>query len=146
MAYADLLTEQGDPRGEFISVQLQLEDPSLGADQRQGLRRRESALLAAHQAEWVGGWAALAPSTGPEGRGQVDFPGPKPFRFIRGILAEVTIDELTPECARAFVAAPQTRLVTRLFVGGDTFEDEGQEAQRELLRWPGLANLRVLQF
>ena len=28
-AYADLLTEEGDPRGEFIAVQLALEDESL---------------------------------------------------------------------------------------------------------------------
>jgi uncharacterized protein (TIGR02996 family) len=143
MAYADLLTEQGDPRGEFIQVQLRLEDESLRPAEREELRQREKDLLQAHQEEWVGEWARLAPETGPEGRGQIDFPGPKPFRFIRGILAEATIDELTEECARAFVTAPQTRMVRRLLVGGDTFDDDALEV---LQAWPHLANLRVFQF
>src|SRR5215207_9293521 len=53
-AYADLLCEEGDPRGEFIQVQLALEDESLSPEQRQRLRAREAALLAAHEREWLG--------------------------------------------------------------------------------------------
>src|SRR5262249_26322288 len=34
MAYADLLSEEGDPRGEFSQVQLALEDESLGSRAR----------------------------------------------------------------------------------------------------------------
>src|SRR5262245_40951791 len=117
-AYADFLMEQGDPQGEFIQLQLTLENARLPAAQRKKLQKREKELLDAHKAEWVGEWADLAQSTGPEGRAQVDFPGPKPFRMIRGLLAEVTIDDLTLECAHAFVAAPQTRFVRRLFIGG----------------------------
>src|SRR5262249_52405588 len=37
-AYADLLTEEGDPQGEFVSVQLALEDESLPAPERQRLK------------------------------------------------------------------------------------------------------------
>ena len=54
MAYADLLVEEGDPRGEFIQVQLALEDPSRGPAERAELKRREEELLARHQAEWIG--------------------------------------------------------------------------------------------
>jgi uncharacterized protein (TIGR02996 family) len=143
MAYSDLLTEQGDPRGEFISVQLRLEDESLSPAERKELQQREEALLETHQEEWVGDWAQIVSATGPEGRGQIDFPGPKPFRFIRGILAEATIDELTDKCARAFVTAPQTRMVMRLLVGGDAFGDDATLVLRD---WPHLANLRVFQF
>jgi uncharacterized protein (TIGR02996 family) len=158
-AYADLLTEQGDPQGEFIQVQLALEDEGLPAAERKRLQQREEELLKAHRTEWVGEWADLAPTTGPEGRGQVDFPGPKPFRFIRGILAEVTIDELTLECAEAFVKAPRTRLVRRLFVGGyaqeepgeydpgdEDFADEYEPSRSILPRWPHFANLRAFQL
>jgi uncharacterized protein (TIGR02996 family) len=160
-AYADLLTELGDPQGELVQVQLALEDERLPAAERKRLQRREQQLLTKHRAEWVGGWADLAPSTGPEGRGQVDFPGPKPFRFIRGILAEATIDDLTLECARAFVQAPQARLVRGLFLGGIAYEEPGEYAaggeaipanEREtpsrfiLPRWPHFANLRVFQL
>src|SRR5207253_552120 len=83
------------------------------------------------------------------------------FGFVRGILAEATIEELTVACARAFVRAPQTRLVRRLFVGGWAFEEEGFEPGEDvpaeisgeddpsrfvLLRWPYLSNLRVFQL
>lgn len=159
-AYADWLTEHGDPQGEFISVQLALEGPELAPAARKKLQRRERDLLKAHQEEWVGAWAALAPVVGPTGRGQIDFPGPKPFRFIRGILAEVTIDSLTLECARAFVAAPQTRLVRRLFLGDDyqapgsydatgvdlRWGDKNHPSRVVLPEWPHFSNLRVFQF
>src|SRR5262245_49810485 len=49
MAYADHLTELGDPRGEFVRTQLALEDESLKAAQRRTLRRREQALLKRHE-------------------------------------------------------------------------------------------------
>src|SRR5687768_4245894 len=44
-AYADYLTERSDPQGEFIQVQLALEDESLPADQRKTLQARKKALL-----------------------------------------------------------------------------------------------------
>src|SRR5207244_4361932 len=59
MAYADHLVEQGDPRGEFIQVQLALEDPRRSTAERNELRKRELELLAAHQAEWIGDAADL---------------------------------------------------------------------------------------
>src|SRR4051794_33016860 len=57
-AYADLLIEQGDPRGELISVQLALEAEGRSAEERQRLKAREAELLASHQREWLGGLAA----------------------------------------------------------------------------------------
>lgn len=53
-AYADYLIEQGDPRGEFIRVQLALEDETLSKDDRDVLRSREKELLAAHERDWLG--------------------------------------------------------------------------------------------
>src|SRR5262249_4774445 len=41
MAYADWLIEQDDPRGEFIQVQLALEDTALSPPQRKQLQDRE---------------------------------------------------------------------------------------------------------
>jgi uncharacterized protein (TIGR02996 family) len=52
-ALADYLQEQGDPRGEFIAVQLALEDPRTPAAQRSKLEQREKQLLAAHQRAWT---------------------------------------------------------------------------------------------
>ena len=54
MAYGDLLSEQGDPRGEFVQVQLALEDERRPAAERKELQRRERELLDAHEREWLG--------------------------------------------------------------------------------------------
>ena len=56
-AYADYLQEQGDPRGEFIQVQLALEEPERTTKERQELERRERELLEEHGREWLGGLA-----------------------------------------------------------------------------------------
>src|SRR6516165_11926443 len=44
-AYADYLSEQGDPGGELIQVQLALEDAGRPAEERKQLRKREAELL-----------------------------------------------------------------------------------------------------
>src|SRR5262245_57387136 len=54
MAYADHLTEIGDSRGEFIQVQLALDDPGRSPGERRRLHAREKELLEAHQREWLG--------------------------------------------------------------------------------------------
>src|SRR5262245_59323494 len=54
MAYGDLLSEQGDLRGEFIQVQLALEDPTRTAAERKDFQARERELLDAHAADWLG--------------------------------------------------------------------------------------------
>lgn len=59
MAYADHLIELGDPRGEFIQVQLALEDPTITVEQRNGMRDRERILLERYQGAWLGPLAGL---------------------------------------------------------------------------------------
>src|SRR5947209_6760357 len=53
-AYADYLSEQGDPRGELIQVQLALEDPGRPAAERKQLQQREADLLKKHGRQWLG--------------------------------------------------------------------------------------------
>jgi uncharacterized protein (TIGR02996 family) len=75
LIFADWLTEQGDPRGDFIRLQIHLarhpDDP-----QRFTLARREKQLLAQHRPDWLGPLAAHAGDC----------------RFERGFLAGVTLD------------------------------------------------------
>jgi uncharacterized protein (TIGR02996 family) len=52
-AHADLLVEQGDPRGEFIQVQLALE-ANLPRAERLRLAKREDELLSRHGLAWLG--------------------------------------------------------------------------------------------
>src|SRR5687768_13216078 len=53
-AYADLLHEQGDPRGDLIQTQLALEDAALKPAERKRLQKREKELLTKHQRDWLG--------------------------------------------------------------------------------------------
>lgn len=53
LVYADWLSDRGDPRGELISVQCEL-DKTRDPDRFLELEARQVALLSAHGAEWVG--------------------------------------------------------------------------------------------
>lgn len=150
-AYADWLTEQGDPRGEFIHVQLALEDPSRSADERKGFKKREAELLKKHGGQWQGEWAALMGHSGPTGRGQLAFSRADRDRFfVRGILASVALDQVNSACATAFVRSPETRLVRELCIGGWAYEEDNAEeaepGRRIMASWPYFENLRVFQL
>jgi uncharacterized protein (TIGR02996 family) len=58
-ALADYLQEQGDPHGEFIAVQLALEDARTPVAVRSKLEEREQLLLDAHYRKWT---ATLLPA------------------------------------------------------------------------------------
>jgi uncharacterized protein (TIGR02996 family) len=159
-ALADWLADHGDPRGEFMQVQLALEDESVGADRRKQLKAREKALLKKHEKEWVGAWADVCgdPDSSDSDSG-VDPTGGKKHAFEGGLLTTVNIGRLTVPVARAVVAAPELRFVRNLFVGSVPDEPEGEEEEFEegpdvpedaedhhgqypLLRWPQLRYIR----
>src|SRR5207245_10870265 len=54
LIYADWLEERGDPRGEFIRVQCQLEEVEEDDPRLAELQARQRELLAAHEGEWLG--------------------------------------------------------------------------------------------
>jgi uncharacterized protein (TIGR02996 family) len=112
-AYADWLQERDDPRGEFIAVQLALEDASRSGDERDALKAREAELLAAHEREWLG---ELAPHfldrdehAGPE-RPAVE------HWWARGFFAEMKVQFFTAPLASAVARAPAARFLRKLQV------------------------------
>src|SRR5215216_3334791 len=86
LVYADYLDERGDPRGEFI--RLQVERPTLAADdpRRFELLAREQELVRAHEEEWLGPLAEIVSS----------------HEFRRGFISRVLI------MTEAFVADAET--------------------------------------
>ena len=54
LIYADWLEDRGDPRGDFIRVQIELANLTEDDPRRFDLEQREEALLAAHEKEWLG--------------------------------------------------------------------------------------------
>jgi uncharacterized protein (TIGR02996 family) len=122
MAYADWLMEQGDPKGEFIQVQLALEDEGRSKEQRQKLQQREKALLKKHGREWLGSLAEylLDLSDVAELRRKWY---PRDFAFVRGWLGTVETGELSEGFAKALTGAAEARLLRRLAIRcGDDYE------------------------
>jgi uncharacterized protein (TIGR02996 family) len=152
MAYADWLSEQGDPRGEFIQVQLALEN---AAAKRDELLQREAALLQQHQKAWLGELAEPFLE-----RDDIT------FRFRRGWLDEVQIGQMREDLAGLLAAAPEIRLLRRLavldpnqppldlgeaygahvLVGTAWFEEDEEVALVPLLESPYLSNIRIFQL
>jgi uncharacterized protein (TIGR02996 family) len=133
MAYADWLTEQGDPRGEFIQVQLALEDPRRSVRERDRRRQREQALRQAHEREWLGKLATYLLDLRDVGRSAG--PGRTLYRHLlaRGWLDTLHVERLTVPFARNLAQAPEARLLRRLtvFETSDRGLDETTEAEEE---------------
>jgi uncharacterized protein (TIGR02996 family) len=147
-AYADYLMEQGNPRGEFIQVQLRLEDPACTGKDREGLQQRELELLAAHAREWLGEMAPFFLDKQPR---LALFPDTWQFqfRFARGWLAFVRIERLSVAFLQAFNANPMLRLLRHLVIPRRDYDAAGYEEEEDLTlldRSPYLGNLRQFQL
>ncbi len=155
-AYADWLTQQGDARGEFIQVQLALEDPQTPAAQRKELQKRESELLKTHGRTWLGSLAGEILDQEPLSPWLQKRVGDEPFRFNRGWLETLRLPSLSVKFARALAKAPEARFMQRLYLHGETYEDGEFEpgddipagtdnpSMYALLRCPYFGQLRVL--
>jgi uncharacterized protein (TIGR02996 family) len=143
-AYADYLSEHGDPRGEFIQVQLALEDEQRPAKERDELKQREKELLKAHERQWLGELADPLKK----------LHGCK-YQFGRGWLDSVTIEELPLACAKALAKAPEVRLLRRLEIADTPYEVEeeteesyadGGPALEALVEATTLGNVRIFSL
>ncbi len=120
-AYADLLTEQGDPRGDYVRLQLALEDRHQPVERLRAMEQEAFELSQRHQAEWLGTLADHANVTAwgnPLGtRVTVERPNVE-FTMRRGWLNEVRVRTLSSEVQDALVECPIARLVTDLTIQG----------------------------
>ncbi len=101
MVYADWLLEQGDPRGEFIHLQLQLEDETVPQKDRAKLKQRESELTQEYATDWLGDLAPeLLAGEIPESNHRWR-PQEQPYQhsFHRGFPGNLTVMILLPEFA-----------------------------------------------
>ena len=164
-AYADLLIEDGDPRGEFVRTQLALEDATRPKADRDALKKREKELLKAHAKQWLGdvGRFLVGPWSGED----------KPYhcRFARGWLDSVRTLPIPEPLVAALARSPEARLLRRLDVvydmkyhphsfyeftqGASAQLREGEEVGETydafptlpfLAESPYLTNLRVLKY
>jgi uncharacterized protein (TIGR02996 family) len=159
-AYADYLQEQGDPRGEFIQVQLALEDPKRSAAERKQLQKREQQLFQKHGREWLGELAPYLIDNQQEEKRQDWQPDTTwVFQFRRGWLDSLELTNYRVAFTRILARAVQTRLLRRLVLNEDAYEEPGDYQPGEdvppnsyppalvaLLRSPYLGNVRILQY
>lgn len=159
MAYADYLSEQGDPRGELIQVQLALEDESHSAAQRKKLKKQEEKLLKEHSREWLGDLASWL----------LDQKGVREsyrdckyyYRFSRGWLSLIEGGGVTGNFTARLAVAPEAKLLRELRIqrAGYELEDDEQEvpgipgsvSEEEVALYPlrkstVLKNVRVFQY
>lgn len=158
-AYADWLFEQGDPRGEFIQVQLALEDPNKSAKERKDLQKREKELLDKHQREWLGDLAPRFLDHGELDQWRRDRGYFSTCHFARGWLDSVRIVGLNVAVSRALAKSPQARIVRRLEIVSTDYEEAGEyesgddipEETRNptlypLLKSSNFSNVRIFQL
>jgi uncharacterized protein (TIGR02996 family) len=139
-AYADLLTEEGDPRAELVRVQLALEDKT--PSWRPPLRACEEELFAKHGASWLGG---LAPY-------RVEIRGPggaRPnccFGMARGWVRSVSILRLERPLLRAFCECPLARLLHWLSIPHRNQGVTWGDLYKALAKAPFLGALQTLEL
>lgn len=122
--YADWLLEQSDPRGEFMQIQIALEDESKSVEERKKLAGREQELLKAHEREWL---ADLAPFLLDADTYQYGHNLPiqkhHQHRFRRGILETVQTGEFGRAFGKAVFEHPEIHLLQRLELLGMDWDD-----------------------
>jgi uncharacterized protein (TIGR02996 family) len=121
-AFADWLQEQGDPRGEFMAVQIALEDEGRRDGERRALKRREKELLAAHERDWLGELAPFVLDAAPlyADLRRID------AEFTRGWLTGLVCRALSVNEARALARTPEARMLTRLLISKPAYENAGE--------------------
>ena len=108
-AYADLLAEQGDPRGEYIQLQLAQEDSNQSIRLLSEWRQRAYRLLLAHQRDWLG---KLAPFLLDRKRSTVEPDTPNiEYTVRRGWLAEVHVGDVRDAFTRVLADSPEARML-----------------------------------
>jgi uncharacterized protein (TIGR02996 family) len=110
-AYADWLQEHDDPQGEFIAVQLALEDASRPKKAREELKKREAELLAEHERDWLG---ELAPYTLDRDEGADDPVPYVDYWWRRGFLSALDAQCVTVGLGQAIASAPAARFLREL--------------------------------
>ncbi|MBY0231518.1 MAG: WGR domain-containing protein [Gemmataceae bacterium] len=122
MAYADWLAEEGDPRGDFIRLQLRLEDESLPAAERKKLRTQETKLLRKHLAEWLGelGEVIIDPKPHPEHEWRTL---KAKYSFRRGWLHSLHLENFGVEDMRVVARSPALALLERLWLHDQRYEE-----------------------
>ncbi|OWK45135.1 TIGR02996 domain-containing protein [Fimbriiglobus ruber] len=149
-AYADLLMEEGDPRGDYIRLALACEDRDQPADRLRALEQEAFALRQRYEAEWLGPLAKfIDPPTGSSVGAMVASRNVE-VTWKRGWLYNVDVNVLRADLAAALAACPVARALQRFTVmqtrPGPPAATPRSPAFIPLVRAPWLPALRHFAF
>jgi uncharacterized protein (TIGR02996 family) len=139
-AYADLLTEQGNPRGDYIRLQLALEDRHQPVERLRAMEQEAFTIRNAHEVEWLGPlYTHVNPGAGfhQPGVNINVLEANVQVTYRRGWIDTVRVRELIPGQARALRGCPVGRLIRELSV---------ESCHLESLGTLPLSNLRRLRL
>lgn len=135
--YADWLMDQGDPRGEFMQIQLLLERGDLPTAERAKLKEREEQLLNQHFREWTGRLAdKLSIKMERATRHKWNH-----CTFARGMLDVVLFPKYDRRVLSLLANSPQGRFLRQLVIEYMSYQDEARKP--ESINFP---NVRVLRW
>lgn len=139
-AYADLLVEQGDPRGEYIQLHLALEDENQSPRLLAEWRERASRLRQQHEQDWLG---SLAPFLLGRHRDTVEPVAPNiEFTYRRGWLAELHVQDVRDAFTTVLARAPEARMLQTLTLRNTRLRNNHGPID-PLLSSPNLATLKT---
>ncbi len=134
--YADWLTEHGDPRGELIQLQWQLESTELTGDARKLAQKRERELIKSGCKQWLNELAPeLTDNWLPKELKWIESPAYH-YEFARGFLDSLKVEYLLPEFATKLKRSSAMRMLRRLHIvhlprGEELVEELEQYSDRE---------------
>ena len=116
-AYADWLTENDDPRGEYIRLLLALENPHLTAGEVETITNAVTKLGKKHQYEWLGSFQKFADvNWWPyQSKGRI-VTGYQRTRMVRGWIHELRLEQPSDENWAALLTCPIMRMIQVLNV------------------------------
>ena len=114
-AYADLLIEDGDPRGEYIRLSLLAEDRNQPANQLRDLDTAVSTLRQRHEVEWLGPLARFQQRTNARSVAEPMEPNVSIF-WRRGWIDAIRIGQLNQDIINAVAECPFARILGELSI------------------------------
>lgn len=110
--YSDWLSENGNPLGDFIRMQIALEEPNLSFAQEADLERRTQQLFLKHREEWLGDLTPYLLR-----RNSSSLENNFSFYFRRGLLSKLSVFSLNSEFAKVLANSLLSRTLQELDIG-----------------------------
>ena len=146
-AYADWLTENGDPRGEYIRLLLAIEDPHLSQAQRHAFAAAAAKLGRKHEVDWIGSfkkfvnveWYPIRRSSAQPVNGIAS------IYLQRGWIHRLEICTPVEEVWESVLTCPIARQVQVLEISicGDLFVTNSADVLKYTTKFPALQQLIV---